>query len=126
MIINCANYGEINVAESSGIANRGKIYNCYNIGNITSYNDLGYSAGIGYNAIVKNSYNLGNITGSDKYAISKEEIDASCYNLSGSETEEQNNNVLSLLNKNREDINSWSEWKIDKNLNNGYPVFEWQ
>ena len=133
-VLNCGNYGNINAKYCAGIAYDSssyvdtQIFNCYNVGNIIAQNR---AAGIGVDATIKNSYNLGSIT-SENTGCTKELI-----NIGGSKTNcfasdkkthtvEEKQILLDSLNSNREDINTWSEWKIDLKLNDGYPVFMWQ
>lgn len=49
-----------------------------------------------------------------------------CHELTGEETDAEKTALLNSLNNNRENTTTWSEWKINSNLNSGYPVFEWQ
>lgn len=49
-----------------------------------------------------------------------------CHELTGEETDAEKTALLNSLNNNRENTTTWSEWKINSNLNNGYPVFKWQ
>ena len=143
-VINCVNYGNLDSNYVAGIAyayNKYKnietqIYNCYNFGDMKSSdcNDAGFGAnasGIGTNAIIKNCYNLGEIIGKvteTNNIIGNASTITNCYNLTGNETAEEKQALLEALNANREtDAETpWSEWKIDPNINNGYPVFSWQ
>ena len=42
------------------------------------------------------------------------------------ETATKKQALLNKLNTNREDVNTWSEWKIVESVNNGYPIFVWE
>lgn len=97
------NYSEFGIAR--GVTDRPvQIFNCYSIGN----NKIGDSR-----ATIKNSY-----------AISEQGI--KYYSLNGTETTEEKSNLLTLLNDNRENGETWSEWTVDSEINSGYPVFVWQ
>lgn len=142
-IINCANYGEIVAtngvagiydcyyARSRGHLDELEIYNCYNLGNLKSKVAI---CGIGADGIIKNCYNLGNLSFSGRLGDIDTDIEpitivgtqTNCYALTGEETNEEKATLLNSLNSNREDTTTWSEWKINSNLNGGYPVFEWQ
>ena len=123
-IINCANYGTLKGGVVSGIAYgdirdvETQIYNCYNVGN----------GGIGAGAVIKNSCCLGNFG-------SNSTVDSSCHALTGNETPEEKQALLTELNNQvaiyNEELETdtetpWSEWKIDPNMNYGYPSFSWQ
>ena len=127
-IINCANYGTIKGDSVAGIAFDNTreiethIYNCYNAGNIIAFTNL--RAEIGVRAVIKNSCSFGNFQ-----SIGFEStVDSSCHALTGKETPEEKQALLEALNANRETDTEtpWSEWKIDPNINYGYPSFVWQ
>lgn len=132
--INCANYGDITgTADSAGITTyaNAEVFNCYNIGKITGMRTV---QGIAVSGTIKNCYNLGaiikeynSVFGPGKQdPISTEGTKTNCYALTGTETAEEKQTLLNSLNTNREDTTTWSEWKIDSRLNNGYPVFSFE
>lgn len=98
-----ANYSEFGITRGE-TDKPVQIFNCYNIGN----SEIGDSR-----ANIKNSYTLSE--GVIKY-----------YSLAGTETAEEKSNLLKILNDNREDAQTWSEWTENPEINNGYPVFVWQ
>ena len=136
--INCVNYGDITTEgrAAAGITTccsiAAEVFNCYNVGDIEA---IALAQGIGaQGGTIKNCYNLGIITTKGSSAagsgtqdpISTRGTKTNCYALTGTETAEEKQTLLNSLNTNREDTTTWSEWKIDSRLNNGYPVFSFE
>ena len=125
-IVNCANYGDLTGGAVAGItggymSSNKKVYNCYNVGKLTGNGTI---VGIGYQSDVENSYN----SREAKWPIYASGNAKNCHALTGNETAEEKQALLEALNANREEDaeTPWSEWKIDPNINNGYPIFEWE
>lgn len=134
--INCANYGDITTEgrEAAGITtySNAEVFNCYNVGDIEA---IALAQGIGaQGGTIKNCYNLGIITAKGGSGVGTGTQDpistggtkTNCYALTGTETAEEKQTLRNSLNTNREDTTTWSEWKIDSNLNNEYPVFSFE
>ena len=134
---------------------RGNIENCYNVGNISSESSTGGISGCIYYGTIKNCYNKGivtsnsvfqgGITSISQFATStSNELNRSisnCFYLIGtnsggidgqnianqampiSQTDLNAINIVDFLNTG----NSIQVWKQDSNnINNGYPILNWQ
>ncbi len=144
VIKECYNIGNVTTETTNaggivGSINGGSIENCYNVGNITGTGtNIGGIIGLGSgNSEASNSYNIGYITSSNNNGGGiigyNQSIDIlNCYYLINSvnggngrivagcefKSEEEMKNIAKILgNAFKEDI---------KNINNGYPILNWQ
>ena len=145
-IENCYNSGTIigkyNAGGISGEINDSKILNCYNIGNINATETPigGISGVIINNSSIINSYNTGNITttkNSNKVGAIigylKESIAENCYFLENIVNESNGNIIIEGTTpttseelKKLHSILGTSFKEDTNNINNGYPIFQWQ
>lgn len=111
-----------------GYNTRGKIYNCYNIGTITSTITSGGISGAGGEpnidtAVTYNCYNIGSIKGNRNLG----QI-TGLVNANGGRSEDRNcyttNATAELLNAGEFSENVWVD--DETGINNGYPVLKWQ
>ena len=144
----CYNSGEIKgdyqVAGIIGfILEEGTIKNCYNTGNIVGvYTGIGGIVGIN-GGIIWKCYNIGSIVGTDSVGAISGRNDMSvedCYcptniTLDGSQSENTKYSVERLNDEQMkslqfvEILNNGQNnniWKIDTNLNDSYPILQWQ
>ena len=144
VIKECYNIGNVTTETTNaggivGSINGGSIENCYNVGNITGTGtNIGGIIGLGSgNSEASNSYNIGYITSSNNngggiIGYNQSINILNCYYLINSvnggngtivagcefKSEEEMKNIAKILgNAFKEDI---------KNINNGYPILNWQ
>ena len=146
-IINCGNYGNItnSIDYTGGIVGfvKGNVLNCYNVGNITT-NRI-YAAGIAGSAYgnIKNCYNLGNVqcgmgnvggiggstTGKIENCYNKGDITGN-YSVGEINGAGKNDTIVeNCYSKNDEftasDLGTAYE-EDTNNINDGYPILQWQ
>ena len=146
-IINCGNYGNITNSRdyTGGIVGfvKGNVLNCYNVGNITT-NRI-YAAGIAGSAYgnIKNCYNLGNVqcgmgnvggiggstTGKIENCYNKGDITGN-YSVGEINGAGKNGTIVeNCYSKNDEftasDLGTAYE-EDTNNINDGYPILQWQ
>ena len=140
-IIKCGN------VQAGGIVGRmdskDTIKNCYNKGNVIGGTfSIGGILGANTNGLVKNSYNLANVTCSDKsgvgYIAGRNYSGGNIYNCCFLQIDEtingvghtdnsSNTNIEVINNELLSIINEENEFKQDtNNINNGYPILNWQ
>lgn len=109
--------------------NKNLVINCYNIGTVQAWWQVGGIVGLGTNGQVKNCYNTGTIIGSGGNAITGNgPAGINCYYLDTS-TKDFNSSVIS---KTKEELqseemlvllnNEEEVWTHDANKNNGFPI----
>lgn len=122
-VINCYNVGNINATNTGGgstcaagisseAQNNSTIKNCYSTGTITTYNSYAVAG------IVGSANNMGNIK--NNYFLVNTVNDGNGLDIEGVETknEEELKKIYTVLgNDFKEDTN---------NINNGYPILQWQ
>lgn len=148
IIKNCYNVANINgSANTGGICGRinGTIENCYNLANVTGNGTTGGIVGSGHNTIIKECYNKGNISGKSEQKPNAFEggIVGDSYSADNielckwySDTIEYAVGSLGItdgytINLEMPDIisiiNDENTFKEDKNnINNGYPILNWE
>ena len=132
-IINCANFGKVESEywRIGGIAglSKGKIENCYNIGEITGDHEVGEIAGANLrqepwgDGRIRNSYFIN--TAKNSIVGQSYILNGSIDELSSAKTEQEMKSDAFLVTLNGENIED--VWVQDsKNVNNGYPALKWQ
>lgn len=129
------------------VTSKGSVTNCYNSADIDGSTTTNYKTGgiVGYNSNtaedIAKSYNFGNVTGDSKctgaiigdnyksgnYAYDNYYLENSC--AQGAQGTKSSNSAGATV-KTSDEMKSFiinSNFKLDlKNVNNGYPILEWQ